>query len=71
MKKHSIKTAVSLEEVGHGKTVPKAGWLKEVWGKWPGYEPNEELLAILKGDGEKNGSAGEKQRRQNSDARKR
>jgi hypothetical protein len=50
MKKHSIKTAVSLEEVGHGKTVPKAGWLKEMWRKWPGDEPIEEFLAMLEGD---------------------
>lgn len=25
----------------------KRGWLKEVWGKWPGDEPIEELLAAL------------------------
>jgi len=24
------------------------GWLKEVWGKWPGDETVEELLAALK-----------------------
>jgi len=26
---------------------PQQGWLKEVWGKWPGDEPIEELLAAL------------------------
>jgi hypothetical protein len=25
----------------------RQGWLKEVWGKWPGDEPIEELLAAL------------------------
>jgi uncharacterized protein CbrC (UPF0167 family) len=26
------------------------GWLKEVWGKWPGDESIEALLAALKND---------------------
>ncbi|HEY2920618.1 MAG TPA: hypothetical protein VGK77_16665 [Candidatus Binatia bacterium] len=26
----------------------RQGWLKEVWGKWPGDEPIEDLLAALK-----------------------
>jgi hypothetical protein len=30
--------------------VPNPGWLKEVWGKWPGEETIEELLASLDGD---------------------
>jgi hypothetical protein len=25
----------------------RQGWLKEVWGKWPGDEPIEDLLAAL------------------------
>jgi hypothetical protein len=33
--------------------MPKAGWLKEVRGKWPGDEPIEELLAMLEGDSER------------------
>jgi len=51
--------------------VPKAGWLKEVWGNGPGDEPIEELLAMLEGDHEKKKSKGEKQRRQNSGISKR
>jgi hypothetical protein len=47
------------------------GWLKEVRGNWPGDEPVEELLAMREGDSEKTNLTGEKQRRQNSDARKR
>jgi hypothetical protein len=30
------------------ETAVQAGWLKEVWGKWPGDEPIESLLAALK-----------------------
>ena len=30
------------------KFAPQKGWLKEVWGKWPGDEPIEDLLAALK-----------------------
>jgi hypothetical protein len=30
------------------ETVVPTGWLKEVWGKWPGDEPIEKLLATLK-----------------------
>jgi len=32
-----------------GKIATNPGWLKEVWGKWPGDESIEELLAALKG----------------------
>ena len=31
-----------------GEYAPRQGWLKEVWGKWPGNESIEELLAALK-----------------------
>jgi hypothetical protein len=51
--------------------MPKAGWLKEVWGKWPGDEPIEELLAMLEGDSAKTKPSEEKQRRQPSRTRKR
>jgi hypothetical protein len=30
------------------ETAVQAGWLKEIWGKWPGDEPIESLLAALK-----------------------
>ncbi|MGB7946408.1 MAG: hypothetical protein WCH75_01885 [Candidatus Binatia bacterium] len=30
--------------------IPLTGWLKDVWGKWPGDEPIDELLAALDGD---------------------
>lgn len=30
--------------------VTREGWLKEVWGKWPGDEPIEDLLAALNGN---------------------
>lgn len=43
--------------------MPKTGWLKEVWGKWPGGEPIEELLAMLEDESEKTNPTGEKQRR--------
>jgi len=26
----------------------KPGWLKDIWGKWPGDESVDELLAVLK-----------------------
>ena len=41
------KPAFSLEDFESGKITPKPGWLKEVWGKWPGDESIEELLAAL------------------------
>ena len=39
--------AFSLEGFESGKIAPNPGWLKEVWGKWPGDETIEELLAAL------------------------
>ncbi len=39
---------VELGERGPEKVTPLHGWLKEVWGKWPGNESIEELLAALK-----------------------
>jgi hypothetical protein len=42
------ESAFSLEDFESGKIKPRPGWLKEVWGKWPGDEPIEELLAALK-----------------------
>jgi hypothetical protein len=39
-----------LEDLESGKYTPRQGWLKEVWGKWPGDESIEELLAALKND---------------------
>ena len=41
------KPAFQLEDLESGKCTPQQGWLKEVWGKWPGDEPIEELLAAL------------------------
>lgn len=43
------KPAFSLEELDSGKAMPNPGRLKEVWGKWPGNESIEELLAALDG----------------------
>jgi hypothetical protein len=43
------KPAFSLEDFESGKIAPNPGWRKEVWGKWPGDETIEELLAALKG----------------------
>jgi hypothetical protein len=37
--------ATFLKELKDGDV--KKGWLKDVWGKWPGEEPIEELLAAL------------------------
>lgn len=37
--------AIFLKELKDGDV--KKGWLKDVWGKWPGEEPIEELLAAL------------------------
>ena len=36
-----------LEDLESGKYLPRQDWLKEVWGKWPGEESIEELLAAL------------------------
>ncbi len=41
------KPAFQLEDLESGKCTPQQGWLKEIWGKWPGDEPIEELLAAL------------------------
>jgi len=41
------KLAFSLEDFEAGKIVANPGWLKEIWGKWPGDESIEELLAAL------------------------
>ena len=41
--------AFSLEDIETGKLALNPGWLKEIWGKWPGDESIEELLAALKG----------------------
>jgi hypothetical protein len=40
--------AFQLENLESGKVTPRQGWLKEVWGKWPGDESIQELLAALK-----------------------
>jgi len=41
-----VQTEASfLKELKDGEM--KNGWLKDVWGKWPGEEPIEELLAAL------------------------
>ena len=39
-----------VEDLESGKYLPQHGWLKKVWGKWPGEESIEELLAALKND---------------------
>jgi hypothetical protein len=43
----SEKPAFSLEDFEAGVVSVNPGWLKEVWGKWPGDETIEELLAAL------------------------
>jgi hypothetical protein len=43
------KPAFSLEDLESGKIALNPDWLKEIWGKWPGDESIEELLAALKG----------------------
>jgi hypothetical protein len=40
--------AFSLEDFEPEKIVPNPGWLKEIWGKWPGDETIKELLGALK-----------------------
>jgi hypothetical protein len=42
------KPAFSLDDLESGKIVLNPGWLKKIWGKWPGDESIEELLAALK-----------------------
>ena len=46
----SSDPAFSPEDFESGKIAPNPGWLKEIWGKWPGDETIEELLAALDGD---------------------
>ena len=41
------KPAFSLEDLESGKIAINPDWLKEIWGKWPGDECIEELLAAL------------------------
>lgn len=41
------KPAFSVEDLESGKIAINPGWLKEVWGKWPGDESIEGLLAAL------------------------
>jgi hypothetical protein len=41
------KPALSPDNIVAGRIKPNPGWLKEVWGKWPGDESIEELLAAL------------------------
>jgi hypothetical protein len=41
------KPAFVLEDIESGKIAINPGLLKEVWGKWPGDESIEELLAAL------------------------
>jgi hypothetical protein len=47
----STKPAFSLEDFEAGKIALNPGWLKEVWGKWPGDETIEELLAAVDNHG--------------------
>ena len=44
------KASFHLEDLESGKFTSQQGWLKDVWGKWPGDESIEELLAALKDD---------------------
>jgi len=44
----SRRELLELGERGPEKVAPQHGWLKEIWGKWPGNESIEELLAALK-----------------------
>jgi hypothetical protein len=41
------KAACPLEDFEAGVGSVNSGWLKQVWGKWPGDETIEELLALL------------------------
>jgi len=41
------KPAFSLEDFESGKIALNPDWLNEIWGKWPGDESIEELLAAL------------------------
>jgi hypothetical protein len=43
----SPEPAFSLEDFESGKIAPNPDWLKEIWGKWPGDETIDELLAAL------------------------
>jgi hypothetical protein len=46
---HRENAAFSLEDFESGKIALNPDWVKEVWGKWPGEESIEELLAALDG----------------------
>jgi len=43
----SENPTVSLDDLESGKIVLNPGWLKRIWGKWPGDESIEESLAAL------------------------
>lgn len=49
-KRSPTEPALSLEDFESGKIAPNPGWLKEVWGRWPGDESIEELLVALDDD---------------------
>jgi hypothetical protein len=42
-----MKPVFSLDDFLSGKIGVDPGWLNEIWGKWPGGETVEELLAAL------------------------
>jgi hypothetical protein len=42
--------AFSLGDFESDRIALNPSWLKEIWGKWPGDESIEELLAVLDGD---------------------
>ena len=44
----SAKPAFSLENFESGVVSVSAGWLKEVWNKWPGDETIDEVRAGVK-----------------------
>jgi hypothetical protein len=44
----AAKPVFSLDDFESGKVKPRPGWLKEVWGKWPGDESIENLFEALK-----------------------
>ncbi len=48
--KSPARPAFSIDDFESGKIAPNPGWLKEVWGKWPGDETIEELPAALDSD---------------------
>ena len=44
------KPAFRLEGLESGKYTPQPGWLKEIWGKWPGMNPLKNCLRLWKHD---------------------